>query len=267
MRTNRAWMIMIAVCAFTTEVRAAEPPAKVGYDDTPMHPDGKWRVHDGKRPMPSLVTPGATAGKPPSDAVVLIGPGSDTSRWVMKSDGAPITWKMKNGVLESGKGYIQTKDEFSDFQLHLEWASPAKVEGEGQGRGNSGLFLLGVFEIQVLDSHGNPTYPDGQASAMYGQFPPMVNASLKPGAWQTYDVFFAAPRFKDGKLERPAVVTVVHNGVVVHHAQPFWGPTSHKKIGAYKPELTKGPIALQDHGNPVRFRNMWLRPLRGYDQP
>jgi hypothetical protein len=221
-----------------------------------------------------VVTPGTfptatTPGKPPADAIVLVGPGSDLSKWVMADGkGGPATWPMKNGVLESGKGYIQTKDEFTDFQLHVEWAAPTVVKDEGQGRGNSGIFLLGKngFEIQVLDSHGNVTYPDGQASAMYGQYPPLVNASLKPGEWQAYDIVFTAPRFKDGKVEKQAQVTVLHNGVVVHNANQFWGPTVHKQVGQYKPEHAKGPIALQDHGNPVRFRNIWLRPLKGYDE-
>ena len=182
-------------------------------------------------------------------------------------DGKPATWPVKAGVLESGKGYIRTKDEFSDFQLHIEWAAPREVKGDSQGRGNSGVFLLGKFEVQVLDSHDNPTYPDGQASALYGQYPPLVNASLKPGEWQTYDIAFFAPRFKDGKLDRPALVTVFHNGVVVHHATAFLGPTAHKQIPPYTPDLTRGPISLQDHGNPVRYRNIWLRPLKPYDEP
>jgi hypothetical protein len=244
---------------------------KVGYDDTPMQPNGKWRVHDGKRPFPRVVTPGAFSsakqpGKPPSDAIVLLGPGDDTSKWQMKDGGGAVTWKMKGGVLESGKGYVRTKDEWSDFQLHVEFATPTVVKGDGQGRGNSGVFLLDKFEVQVLDSYQNPTYPDGQAASMYGQFPPLVNASLKPGEWQVYDIVFTAPRFKDGKLEKPAVVTVLHNGVVVHAANQYLGPTSHKKIGEYTPDTVKGPIALQDHGNPVRYRNIWIRPLKGYDE-
>lgn len=252
--------------------KPAEKPIKtVGYDDTPLQPNGRWHVHDGKRPVPRVVTPGASGtanapGKPPSDAIVLLGPGNDLSRWSMQ-DGTPVTWPMKNGVLESGKGYVRTKDEFSDFQLHVEWAAPKVVKGDGQGRGNSGVFLLGRFEVQVLDSFQNLTYPDGQASAMYGQYPPLVNASRKPGEWQTYDIVFTAPRFQNGKLDKPAVVTVIHNGVVVHNATPFYGPTSHKKIPEYLPDMGKGPIALQDHGNPVRFRNIWIRPLKSYDEP
>jgi hypothetical protein len=140
------------------------------------------------------------------------------------------------------------------------------VKGDSQGRGNSGVFLLGKFEVQVLDSFQNRTYPDGQAAALYGQYPPLVNASRRPGEWQTYDIVFTAPRFVSGKLEKPAIATVFHNGVVVHNATAFWGPTAHKKIDPYTPDTAKGPIALQDHGNPVRYRSVWIRPLSDYDK-
>jgi hypothetical protein len=180
-------------------------------------------------------------------------------------DGAPATWKQEAGVVESGKGFIRTRDEFSDFQLHVEWATPVPAKGESQARGNSGVFLLGKFEVQVLDSYNNITYPDGQAAALYGQYPPLVNASRPPGEWQTYDIVFMAPRFREANLVTPAVVTVLHNGVVVHHATAYWGPTTHKQILPYTPELTKGPISLQDHSNPVRFRNIWIRTLNPYD--
>jgi hypothetical protein len=174
---------------------------------------------------------------------------------------------MRDGVLQTGKGLLRTKAMFSDFQLHVEFATPAQVKGDGQDRGNSGVFLLGEFEIQVLDSYRNRTYPDGQAAALYGQHPPLVNASRPPGEWQSYDIVFTAPRFMhDGQLERPAAATVFHNGIVVHHATAFWGPTAHKRIDPYAPGTATGPIALQDHGNPVRYRNIWIRPLRGYDE-
>jgi hypothetical protein len=268
------WLGIAAACGVlaTGAGLAAEdkPARKVGYDDTPMQPNGKWHIHDGKRPLPPIITPGTSStpaqpGKPPSDALVLLGPGADTGRWVMVKEGGPVTWAMKGGVLESGKGLIRTKDEFEDFQLHIEWATPSVVKGQDQGRGNSGVFLHGLYEVQVLDSYDNTTYPDGQAAALYGQFPPLVNASRKPGEWQSYDILFTGPRFKDGKVEKPAVVTVLHNGVVVHNATAYYGPTSHKNIPPYKPSVTKGPIALQDHGNPVRFRNIWLRPLKAYE--
>jgi hypothetical protein len=156
---------------------------------------------------------------------------------------------------------IRTKAEFTNFQLHVEFATPSDVKGNGQGRGNSGVYLLGKFEIQVLDSVDNPTYPDGMAAALYGQFPPLVNASRGPGQWQTYDIAFTAPTFAGAALASPARVTLLHNGVLVHHAQAFWGPTQHQRIDPYRPGDAKGPIALQDHGNPVRYRNIWIRTV------
>jgi len=242
--------------------------ANLGYDDTPIQPNGKWHVHDGTRPQPPVVAPGFTtlvSAPAPADATVLLGSGDDLSAWQMM-DRSPATWTMKNGVVSTGKGLMRTKQEFTDFQLHVEFATPSDVKGDSQGRGNSGVFLLGKFEIQVLDSFKNPTYPDGQASAMYGQYPPRVNASLPPGRWQAYDIVFTAPRFSSaGALDKPAVVTVFHNGIVVHHATPFWGPTAHRKIDPYTPDTARGPIALQDHGNPVRYRNIWIRTLSDYD--
>jgi hypothetical protein len=242
--------------------------ANLGYDDTPMQPNGKWHVHDGKRPQPKVVRPGDAVNTSPlaapQDATVLLGSGADLSAWQMM-DGTPPTWAMNNGVLETGKGFVRTKAEFTDFQLHVEFATPKDVKGDSQGRGNSGVFLLGKFEIQVLDSYHNPTYPDGQASAMYGQYPPLVNASRGPGEWQTYDIVFTAPRFATGSMNKPAVVSVLHNGIVVHNGTAFWGPTAHKKIDPYTPDTAKGPISLQDHGNPVRYRNLWIRPLKDYD--
>jgi hypothetical protein len=237
--------------------------APLGYDDTPLQPDGKWRVHDIGRPRPVVVTPGpAVSIAPPSDAVVLVGPGDSVSNW-QATDGAAATWPMSNGILQSGKGIIRTKAEYEDIQLHVEFATPSEVKGHSQERGNSGVFLAGVFEIQVLDSFENPTYADGQAAAMYGQHPPLVNASRRPGEWQSYDITFVAPRFNGDTLVSPAVVTVFHNGVLVHHARPFWGPTAHRRIDPYVPSTARGPIRLQDHGNPVRFRNIWLRELGG----
>ena len=261
-----ATLSLAMVFAFTAPV-IGQPPI-VGYDDTPMQPGGRWHIHDGTRPQPTVVTPGPAALNPvppPADATVLIGTRDDLTAWQMM-DGSPATWPMTNGVAETGKGVMRTRAEFTDFQLHVEFATPREVKGDSQGRGNSGVFLLGKFEVQVLDSFQNPTYPDGQAAALYGQHPPLVNASRPPGQWQTYDIAFTAPRFKaGGTLERPASVTVVHNGVVVQNGASFWGPTLHKQIGAYTPDTAKGPIALQDHGNPVRYRNVWIRPLSARD--
>jgi hypothetical protein len=242
--------------------------APVGYDDTPMQPNGKWRVHDGRRPQPPIVASRVTNDVPvpaPADAVVLLGTGSDLGAWQM-TDGSAPTWTMQDGVLQVGKGVLRTRQDFTDFQLHVEFATPAEPKGDSQGRGNSGVFLLGKFEIQILDSYDNITYPDGQAAAMYGQYPPLVNASRKPGEWQTYDIVFTAPRFgAAGAMEKPATVTVLHNGVLVHSGTAFWGPTAHRSVLPYAPDMAQGPIALQDHANPVRFRNVWIRPLQVTD--
>lgn len=268
MANRRSLVCGVAVAMLAVSSTIGQQP-RPGYDDTPMQPNGKWRIHDSRRPQPTVVTPGGMPSglmSPPSDAVVLLGRTDDLNAWQM-NDGSPVTWAMKDSVLQTGKGMIRTKAEFTDFQLHVEFATPGVVKGDSQDRGNSGVFLLGRFEIQVLDSYQNQTYPDGQASAMYGQFPPLVNASRGPGQWQAYDIAFSAPRITaDGSVEKPATVTVFHNGVIVHHATPFWGPTAHRTIGKYAPAHVRGPISLQDHGNPVSYRNIWIRPLKGYDE-
>ena len=228
----------------------------------------EWAIHDLNRPVPAIVDPGTAStpdqpGRPPSDAVVLFD-GKDLSRW-RSEKGGPAAWKVEKGYMEvvKGTGPIQTAQPFGDCQLHVEWAAPPPV-GESQERGNSGVFLMGQYEVQILDSYGNRTYADGQAAAIYGQYPPLVNASRPPGEWQVYDIVFEAPRFAaDGKLEKPARVTVLHNGVVVHHADEPTGPTAHKARPPYKAHPDKLPISLQDHGNPMRFRNIWIRELRG----
>ncbi len=243
---------------------AEQPKAPVGYDDTPLIPGSKWRVHDGSRPQPRAVT--AEAGQPPSDAIVLFD-GTDLSKWVGKDDG-PAQWKIENGYMEVVRtGNIQTADDFGDCQLHLEWAAPEEVKGDSQGRGNSGVFLLGLYEIQVLDGYDNPTYADGITTAIYGQFPPMVNACRKPGEWQTYEIFFLAPKFEGSKVVRPATITVVHNGVLVQLNREALGPTGHKTAPAYGDgHPSTGPVMLQDHGDAVRYRNIWIRALEGVDE-
>jgi hypothetical protein len=254
--------LALAAGALAGAVTMAQTP-QLGYDDTPLQPDGKWRIHDSKRPRPVVVTPGALASAPPpADAVVLLGPGADLSKWQGQNGAAP-SWPIADGVLQTGTGYLETRAQFADVQLHLEFATPSKVEGDSQGRGNSGVFLAGVFEIQVLDSYENATYADGQAAAMYGQFPPLVNASRPPGEWQAYDIVFTAPRFTAaGALESPATITVFHNGVLVHNARAFWGPTQHRRIDPYTATNARGPLRLQDHRNPVRYRNIWVRELK-----
>ncbi len=204
---------------------------------------------------PAIVTPGATAGAAPSDAVILFD-GTDASAW----QGAD-RWQVADGALVAGKGMISTKQAFGDCQVHIEWASPAAATGTGQGRGNSGLFF-GPYEIQILDSYDNTTYFDGQAAAIYKQTPPLVNAMRKPGEWNTYDVIWQAPRFSaEGRLERPATVTVLHNGVLVQNHFELLGDTPYNRPPRYKPHPPEQPIRLQDHNNPVQFRNIWVRPI------
>ena len=238
----------------------------LGYTDTPIIPGTKWHVHDSGRPQPTVITPGLAStqekvGTAPSDAVVLFD-GKDLAKW--KSGNAEAKWKVENGeAVVSGGGDLQTKDEFGpDFQLHFEWTAPVPAQGKGQGRGNSGVFLFGRYEIQVLDNYENQTYPDGQATAIYGYMPPQVNASRKPGEWQTYDILFEAPRFKEGKLEKPAIVTVLHNGIVTQNHTVLIGGTPHKAVGTYQAHGEKGAIRLQDHGNPIRYRNIWIREMK-----
>lgn len=221
---------------------------------------GPWPQHSMDRPKPLVIDP----GPPPSDAIVLFN-GHDLSNW-RNADSAdkPALWKVENGYMEvvPNTGNIATKQAFGDCQLHIEWATPAVVSGEGQERGNSGVFLAGKYEIQVLDSYNNVTYADGQAASMFGQYPPLVNASRPPGEWQTYDVIWHGPRFDGkGKLTRPAHITVFHNGVLVQDDVTLSGPTAFKKRPPYTPDPVKMPLALQDHEFPVRFRNIWIREL------
>jgi Domain of Unknown Function (DUF1080) len=227
----------------------------------------QWKAHDMNRPAPVVVDPGVAStqgvvGQAPSDAVVLFD-GTDLSAWAQK-DGTPAKWRVGNGYFETvpKTGYIYTKKAFGDCQLHVEFATSSPGVGQGQDRGNSGVFLMGLYEIQVLDSYNNRTYADGSAAAVYGQYPPLVNASRPPGQWQTYDIVFHAPKFaRDGKLVKKARVTVIHNGVLVQDNVEIQGTTS-----TDKPEYTAGPeklpLALQDHNHPVRFRNIWVRELR-----
>ncbi len=223
-----------------------------------------WAIHDMNRPVPAVVDPGSS-GPPspaPSDAVVLFS-GKDLAQWE-DTKGNPAGWKVADGFMEvvAETGSIRTKKGYGDCQLHVEWASPAVVAGEGQGRGNSGVFLMDTYEVQVLDSYQNRTYADGQAAAIYGQFPPLVNVCRPPGEWQSYDIIFHAPRFApDGSLLKPARMTVFHNGILVHDNDVLTGPTAHKARPPYKAHPDKLPLSLQDHGNPVRYRNIWIREL------
>lgn len=239
--------------------------APLGYTDTPMLPNQPWRVHDIARPHPPVVTPGAEPGQPPSDAVVLFD-GTSLDQWTTHNGGAP-GWKLENGYVEvvGGTGDLVSKEKFGDCQIHVEWAAPAEIDGTSQWRGNSGIIIMSRYEIQVLDSWQNPTYADGQAGAIYGQFPPLVNPARRPGEWQSFDIVFEAPHFESDRLVRPARATVFYNGVLVHHRQEFIGRMAHRVVGTYAPHGPEEPLALQDHDVPVRYRNIWVRRLQGYD--
>lgn len=225
-----------------------------------------WPIHSTSRPQPPVVDPGPfTASAPrPSDAVVLFD-GRSLDGWRSADNAnAPARWRVQDGYMEvvAGTGGIQTAQPFGDVQLHIEWMAPRPAADEGQNRGNSGVFLMGRYEVQILDSYQSTTYPDGQAAAVYGQYPPLVNASRPPGEWQSYDIVFMRPRFSaDGKLLRAARVTVFHNGVLVQNDATLTGPTGHKERPPYSPHADALPISLQDHGQAVRYRNIWVRQL------
>jgi hypothetical protein len=264
-RTHSCLMILIAfvlmlVFAICTAIPAAElVKAKdgsgvVGYKDTPILPWCNYHVHDPDRPAPPKVRPGR-GRQAPSDALVLFN-GADLLQW------QPSDWKIESNELVAASGNLTTKASFGDCQLHLEWQAPDPPRGKAFDRGNNGVMLMGLFEIQIFDTYTSPLYPDGQAASVYGQVPPLVNACRQPGAWQTYDIVFMAPVFKDGKLQEPAYVTVFHNGLLVHYHQKIYGPTGHRILPKYdKPIPAQLPLNLSAHNNPVRFRNIWIRSL------
>ena len=227
-----------------------------------------WPIHSMTRPQPRVVDPGPFPGmrRPPSDAMVLFD-GSSLSAWrLADAPDQPARWKIGDGYMEvvAGGGNIATTSAFGDVQLHIEFMAPAPAHGEGQERGNSGVFLMGIYEVQVLDSYQNPTYADGAAAAVYGQYPPLVNASRPPGEWQTYDIVFHRPRFDpSGNVTTRARMTILHNGVLVQDDVVLTGPTAHKQRPPYVQHADRLPLILQDHGDPVRFRNVWARDLEG----
>lgn len=224
----------------------------------------QWKAHDLSRPRPRVMQAPEQAlpVAPPADAIVLFD-GKNLKEW-RSSDGGAAKWVIQEGAIESvpGSGYLYSAQPFGDVQLHLEWAAPLPAKGEGQGRGNSGVFLMGLYEVQVLDSYQAETYADGQAAAIYGQYPPLVNVCRPPGEWQSYDIIFRRPRFRrDGALEERARITVIHNGVLVQDNVEIWGPTAWLQHYPYNPHPDKLPLGLQDHGNPVRYRNIWVRNI------
>lgn len=243
-----------------------------GYNDTPQLPDQKWKVHDIERPRPRKVTPGLPLlnEAPPSDAIVLFD-GKDLSQWVQISRNNQTQepkWKVENGYFEivPRTGRLATKQKFGDCQLHVEWMIPTAATGSGQGRGNSGVELMMRYEVQVLESHTNLTYADGGAGAMYGAWPPLVNPARPQGEWNVYDIFFEAPHFEGDKLVKPAYFTMIFNGVLVHLHQAQLGTTIWRQVAKYTPHAPEEPLSLQDHSQPVRYRNIWIRKLTGYDQ-
>jgi hypothetical protein len=252
---------LLAACAVAGTAPAAElvhardGSGVYGYKDTPVLPWCGFHVHDPDRPAPPRIDPGPPPppAPVPADAIVLFD-GSDASKW--RGD-----CKVDDGCLVAGEGPLGTRESFGDIQLHLEWMAPAGFDGPWYNRGNNGVSLMGLYEIQIFDSFNEKLYPDGQAAAVYAQTPPMVNVTRPPGQWQSYDIIFTAPRFRDGKLLEAARVTMFHNGVLVHLGQVIHGETRHRALPAYDRKLETGPVVLAGHNCPVRFRNIWLRRL------
>lgn len=256
-----AWAAAVAAAA--TMACSGSAQDKPGFRDTPMLPDGKWRVHDPDRPYPEVVTP-APPGAPPSDALVLFAGTSleawqpQVTPWPIK-DGAAISTPRAQG---EGENALISKESFGDVQLHLEFRSPTPPEKFSQDRGNSGISFMERYEVQILDAYNNATYADGTVGAIYGWKPPLVNPSRPPGEWQSYDIVFERPRFAPGgELVRPAYATVFLNGVLVQNRQPWLGPTVWRRVGSYEQHGDAAPIRLQDHNSPVSFRNIWVRRL------
>jgi hypothetical protein len=265
MQTKIAMSVSAVVGLLAFACYAFDGQTKPQQDSNPVW---QWEQHDRNRPLPQVIDPGTAstqdqAGRPPSDATVLFD-GKDLSKWQNAKTGEAAAWKVENGYFEvaKGTGNIKTKDGFGDCQVHVEFAEPDPPKGMDQDRGNSGVFLHGLYEVQVLDSYDNKTYADGQAAGVYGQYPPLVNACRPPGQWQTYDIVFHGPRFaKNGNLIRPARITVIQNGVLVQDNVELTGPTGHHVRPPYQAGPDKLPLELQDHNHPVHYRNIWIREL------
>jgi hypothetical protein len=248
--------VCLAVAASGADlVKAKDGSGVYGYKDTPKLPWCEWLVHDPDRPAPPRVNPGPAAqpAAVPSDAIVLFD-GKDLSKW------QPTDCKLVDGCIEA-VGNIASRESFGDCQIHLEWQGPAHFQGPWYNQGNNGVLLMGLYEIQIFDSFNEKIYPDGQTAAIYGQTPPRVNVTRPPGEWQSFDVVFTAPVFADSKLAKPARLTLFHNGVLVQLNEEIHGATGHRIVPAYQGTLSRGPLVLGGHGCPVRFRNLWVRPI------
>ena len=237
-------------------VKAKDGSGVYGYNDTPVLPWCQWKVHDADRPAPPRIDPGPVQPPTPapSDAIVLFN-GKDLSAWNYTDS------KLEDGCIVAGDGPLLSKKQFGDCQIHIEWMGPAHFEGPWYNRGNNGVLLMGVYEIQIFDSYNEKIYPDGQTAAIYGQTPPLVNASRPPGQWESFDIIFFAPKFDGEKLVRPPRVTIFHNGLLVQHNEEIRGEVAHRQIPVFKKKTSTGPLAFGGHGCPVRFRNIWVRPL------
>lgn len=263
-------MMRLAFPALALPLLTTVAFAEGGFYGDPPDATHPWAIHDMNRPQPARVEPGsfstqAQPGTPPSDAVILFGgKPEEIEKWQAKKTPAePTQWVVKDSVLQCvpGSGYVRTKEEFGDCQLHIEWSAPTPPEGKSQGRGNSGVFLMGQVEVQVLDNYDNPTYADGFASSIYGINPPLANALRAPGEWQTYDIIFRRPIFDGDEELDPGYITVFVNGVLTQDHTPLEGGGGHRARSKPRAFPEKGPLELQDHGNPVRYRNIWYRPL------
>lgn len=272
MKSTQIGVVMIVSLAAGTVAREASAADRKFYGDPPDDTHA-WCVHDVNRPLPPVVKPGDAPGQPPADAVILFD-GKNLDEWVQVSKKAgevgPAQWMVKDGFVEvvPKTGTLRTKKEFGACQLHIEFATPSVVEGESQGRGNSGIFLMGKYELQVLDCYNNVTYADGQAASIYTQNPPQVNVCRPPGEWQAYDIIFHPTKFDAaGNVVAPGTITAFQNGVVVQDDWVYEGTTGHRARAKFSPHGEKGPIELQDHNNPMRFRNIWIRELPSRDKP
>jgi len=268
--------VTLALAALTVngQAPASTENHDLGFTDTPMLPGLPWHVHDPARPHPPVVTPSDKPGGPPSDALVLFD-GKDLSHWTSHAstithagNAGPPEWKLGDGYVEAvpHTGDLATKERFGDIQLHVEWSSPNPPKGNSQARGNSGILLMGRYEVQVLDPWNNPTYADGQAAAIYGQWPPLANPGRRPGEWNVYDIVFEAPRLDGDKVLKPAIITVFFNGVLVQNHKESMGPMIYRQVAHYVAQPAEDSLMLQNHNDPVRYRNIWVRRVPPYDQ-